>query len=137
MVSRNIGTIVISVIVGLAVVGLVSSLLKNPGSFLLSILITVVIATILFFILRAVLRNKNEGNSDQMKKYRKAVKQSKNKYQAKDTKMKQKQAAKVSKSSAKTKPKKKRHFTSRKRSHLRVIEGKKGLDKDKNDRASN
>lgn len=76
---------------------------------------TVVIAFVLFKIMSAVLeRRQTGGNSDEMKKYRQAVKQSKAKYQ-------QTAPSKIKQSTAKQKRKKRR----RNAPHLRVIEGKK------------
>src|SRR5699024_5215595 len=110
-------------IVGLAVVGLLSSLINDPIKFLSSILIMIGVAAILFFIVREIMNRRNIGTYDEEKKYKKAVKQSQQKY-------KQEKSA-VNKSAATTKkinPKKKR----RNASHLTVIEGKKDKKKGNN-----
>src|SRR5699024_8618371 len=116
-------------IVGLAVIGLISSLVNNPSGFLISILVMVGIAFVVFMIMRAVLnrRGMGSGTSDEMKKYKKAVKQSKMKY----SKEKPVPKKRTSSTANKSKIRKKRRSSP----HLTVIEGKKGNDK--NDRASN
>src|SRR5699024_508770 len=128
-VGRNKGSILVMFIVGLAVVGLLSSLINDPIKFLSSILIMFGVAAILFFIVRAVWNRRNMGTSDDARKYKKAVKQSQQKY-------KQEKSA-VNKSAATNKkinPKKKR----RNASHLTVIEGKKDKKKGNNNgQASN
>lgn len=120
------GSIIILFIVGLAVIGLVSSLVNNPGSFLISILVMVGIGFVIFMIMRAVLNRGSVGSSDEMKKYKKAVKQSKVKYQKEKPSVK-----KRSSSLEKPKVRKKR----KNGPHLTVIEGKKGTNK--KDQASN
>src|SRR5699024_9022794 len=110
-------------IVGLAVVGLLSSLINDPIKLLSSILIMIGVAAILFFFVRAVLNRRNMGTSDEAKIYKKAVKQSQQKY-------KQEKSA-VNKSASTTKkinPKKKR----RNAAYLTVIEGKKDKKKGNN-----
>lgn len=115
-------------IIGLAVVGLVTSLIKNPGSFLVSILITIAIGFVIFFIITAILNRRSPGVNDEMRKYRKAAKQSNQKYN--------KQKPKVKKQARTDSPlrqrRKRRHVP-----HLTVIEGKKTSNKNNNDRASN
>lgn len=127
--GRNKGSILLSIIVGLAIIGLVSSLVRNPVSFLMSILVMVGIAFVVFLIVRAVMNRRGTGKSDEMRKYRKAVKQSKLKYNQEKQPDKKKQSFAVS--PVKTK-KKRRH-----RPHLTVIDGKKTTNKHKDDRASN
>lgn len=88
------------------------------------------VACLIFVILRAILsrRGPGGGNSDEMKKYRKAVKRSNQKYNTQPKKIRKK---------------KKGAFPSRKRTrkrksvpYLKVIDGKKSSNKE-NDRASN
>lgn len=75
------------------------------------------------------MKRRSGGTSDEMKKYRQAVKQSKQKYNTQPEKPKQK-----SKKGTSGKSRRKR----RNRPHLTVIDGKKGAsNKEKNDRASN
>lgn len=126
---QNKGSIVLTVILGLAVIGLISYVGNDPGKFLLNILMIAVIGFVLFLILRAVIKRRSGGTSDEMKKYRQAVKQSKQKYNTQPEKPKQK-----SKKGTSGKSRRKR----RNRPHLTVIDGKKGAsNKEKNDRASN
>src|SRR5699024_474371 len=54
-------------------IGLVSSLVKNPGSFLVSILIAVGVGFIIFMIFCSIVNNRSSGNSNEMKKYKKAA----------------------------------------------------------------
>src|SRR5699024_853044 len=128
-VGRNRGSILLMFIVGLAVGGVLYSLVNDPIKFLSSILLMIGVAAILFFIVRAVLNRGNMGTSDEADKYKKAVKQAQQKY-------KQEKSG-VNKSAATTKkikPKKKR----RNASHLTVIEGKKDKKKGNNNgQASN
>src|SRR5699024_12303511 len=87
-----------------------------------------VIGFVLFLILRAVMRRRAGGTRDEMKKYRQAVKQSKQKYNTQPEKPKQK-----SKKGTSGKSRRKR----RNRQHLTVIEGKKHeSNKKRNERAS-
>lgn len=128
--GRNKGSIFLSIIVGLAIIGLVSSLVKNPGGFLVSILVMVGFAFVIFMIVRAVMNRRGTGgNSDEMRKYRRAVKQSKKKYN-------QPEQVQRPRSSRAT-PLKTKRKRSRRRPHLTVIDGKKSINKQKNNRASN
>lgn len=127
---RNITSILIAFIVGLAVVGVLTMLIKNPGSLLITILLMVGVAFVIFFIMRAVLNRVGPGsggNSDEMKKYRKAVKQSNQKYNTQPKKIKQRQKnhklKQVSKKRRKNVP------------YLKVIDGKKSSNKE-NDQAN-
>ncbi len=126
MVGRNKGSVLLYIIVGLAVIGLVASLIKKPGSFLMSIFVMIGIAFVIFMIMRAVLNRKGAGSTDEMKKYKKAVKQSKMKYKKEQTINKKQTTSAPTHSKAK---RKRRHGP-----HLTVIEGKKDANKD--DRAS-
>jgi len=113
-------------------VGLVSFLIKNPGSFLVSILVAVGIGFVIFMIFNAILNRRGPGNSDEMKKYKKAVKQSKLKYGNQKPKGRTPTRA-SSRTASPSRPKRrKRHVT-----HLTVIDGKKTTGKNNDDRASN
>lgn len=120
--------IVIYFIVGLAVIGLISSLVRNPGSFITSIFIAIGVAFVLYWILSSFLNRRSHGTNDEMRKYRKAAKQSRQKYSNKQ---------KLSNINQRTRPstpirtKKKRRNVP----HLTVIEGKKSNNN--KDRASN
>ena len=121
--GRNITSILIAFIAGLAIVGFLTMLIKNPGSLLISILLMIGVAFVIFIIMRAVLNRvgpNSGGNSTEMKKYRKAVKQSNQKYNT--------QPKKVNKRSQKIKraPKRKRKNVP----YLKVIDGKKTSNKE-------
>jgi len=123
--ARNKFPIVLYIVVALAGFGFVISLMRNPGGFMFSILISIAIAFLIFKVLSAVLRRRQGETSDEMKKYREAVKQSNKRFEKPDTK-----------SAAKRQPVNKRKRRRKKVPHLRVIEGKKS-EKNKNDQASN
>src|SRR5690625_3464715 len=116
---RNITSILVAFIGGLAIVGFLTMLIKNPGSLLISILLMAGVAFILFVILRAVVNRSGQsgGNSSEMKKYRKAVKQSNQKYNTQPKKIKQRQTNQQSKQTIKRKRKN--------IPYLKVIDGKK------------
>src|SRR5699024_8132370 len=126
--GRNITSILIAFIAGLAIVGFLTMLIKNPGSLLISIILMIVVAFVIFKIMRAVLNRvgpNSGGNSTEMKKYRKALKHSKQKYNT--------QPKKVNKHSQKIK-----RTSKRKRKnvpYLKVIDGKKTSNKE-NDQAN-
>jgi len=114
---------IIYFLIGLAVFGFGTMLFKNPSGLFFSLLLTVVIAFVLFKILTYVLNRRNGANSDEMKKYQQAVKQSKQKYQPQ-------QKVEIKK---KSKPSIKRKKRRKHAPHLRVIDGKKN-NSNKNDR---
>lgn len=124
-------SILVAFIAGLAIVGFFTLLIKNPGSFIISILVMIGIAFLIFIVMRAFLnrRGPGGGNSEEMKKYRKAVKHSNKKYNTQPKiAQKKKNAASASK-----KLKRKRKSVP----YLKVIDGKKSANKEDNDRASN
>lgn len=135
MLGRNKGSFILYFIVGLASIGLVTSLIKNPGGFLMSIFFMIGIAFVIFMIMRAVLNRRSGGNSDEMKKYKQAVRRSKVKYtkEKPDVRKQISGASSKRKSTSNSKYKRKRRHGP----HLTVIEGKKSTDKNKDDRASN
>ena len=127
--ERSKFSIIIYFIIGLAVIGLISALIRNPGSLITSILIAIGVAVVLYFVLTTILnRRSHGGTSDEMRKYRKAAKQSNQKY---NNKQKLARMNQQTRPSTPVKVRKRR----RKVPHLTVIEGKKG-NNDK-DRASN
>jgi len=132
--GRNITSILVAFIAGLAIIGFFTLLIKNPGSFIISILVMIGIAFLIFVVMRAFLNRRGApgggGNSEEMKKYRKAVKQSKQKY---NTQPKKPQKNKRSMSASQKRRRRRKSVP-----YLRVIDGKKSANKDKeNDRASN
>lgn len=128
--GRNKISILLYIIVGLAGIGLVSSLINNPMRFLISILIGVAVAYVIYLIITRLVLNRNTSSNDHMKKYRKAAKQSNQKY---NNHYKKVENNSFRKSAAIKVRKKRRHAP-----HLRVIEGNKTNKNSKNDdRASN
>lgn len=121
---RNKLSWIIYVIIGLAVIGLFSQLFKNTVSFFTSIFIMIGVALVLYGIVYFVFLKKSPTNSDEMKKYKQAVKQSKSKYKTKN----QSNFKVISKN--KTQPTKRRK-SKRRPTHLRVIEGNKSKGKNR------
>lgn len=114
-------------IVGLSIIGLMSFTLREPSKLLTVLVTTIVVGLIIFFILNAVLKRRMYGtNNDEMRKYRRAVRQSQKKYQQKYPTVYQNPSRPTTKRKHKRRP-----------THLRVIEGKKSMKKNNNDRASN
>lgn len=96
------------VLVGLAVVGLSTQLIFNPSQLIKTTAFVVLGAIVLYFIFRVIIRGRY--TSDEMRKYKRAVKQSQLKYQ---------NSTRKNSYQSNKKP-------SRKRApHLRVIEGRK------------
>ncbi|MBO1004284.1 tripartite tricarboxylate transporter TctB family protein [Pseudogracilibacillus auburnensis] len=126
--GRNKFSILLYIIVGLAVIGLVSSLINNPGKFLISILVAIGVAFVIFMIFTRILHNRSPGANDEMKKYRRAAKQSNRKYTNQNEHLRKR----TTKPASPLKTRKKRRHVP----HLTVIEGKK-TNKDNDDRASN
>lgn len=115
----------------LAIVGLVSALIRNPSNFLLSILIAVAIGAILYFVLTTFINRGASGSSNEMRKYRQAVKQSKLKYNPKDPSIQR--MKRTTSSTTRPRPRKRKRYAP----HLTVIDGKKSTSKKNSDRASN
>ncbi|RKQ16142.1 hypothetical protein D8M05_08015 [Oceanobacillus bengalensis] len=110
------------VIIGLALVGLATQLITSPGSFIKGIFITIGFGVAIFAFIYFVLLRKRAPSND-MKKYKKAVQQSKAKYKDRGN-------------STKVTPKKQPNLIKKKRTkrtsnHLRVIEGNKTKGKDR------
>ena len=128
--KRNKPPIFLLIIIGLAAVGLGASLVRNPGKFFIQILVMIAVAYVLFKVLTHFLQRRNGDTSDEMKKYRKAAKMSNERFGKTTTHVKQK----PKNTHVKVKQKKKRRKNI---PHLKVIEGKKSIKENKNDRASN
>lgn len=118
---RNILTKVAYVIIGLAVIGLITQLTTNTASFLISVLMTLIIAVVIFAVVYNIFIKKN-NNSNEMRKYRRAVKKSKLKY---------KQHIPIQKKSQKISNPTKQSKSRKRASHLRVIEGNKSKRKNR------
>lgn len=125
---RNLMSILIAFIAGLAIVGFFTMLIKNPGRLFTTILIMVGVAFLLFFILRAVLNRSGAGgnNTAEMKKYRQAVKRSNEKYSPKQKKVDKKKES----SSRKGANRRRKNVP-----YLKVIDGKKSSNR-KDDQAN-
>ena len=113
--SRSKFSIIAYIIIGLGVIGFISQFFTNPLTLLKSILITLAISILVFSIIYFLFL-RNRSTSSDMRKYNKAVKQSKLKYQ--------------SKSIQPNRPQIKQQLQTRRRRnknapHLRVIEGNK------------
>src|SRR5690625_2934060 len=82
--SRSKLSIVAYVIIGLGVIGFVSQFVRNPMMLLKSIFMTLAVGLIVFALIYFLFL-KNRSNTSDMRKYNKAVKQSKLKYQQNNT----------------------------------------------------
>jgi len=129
---RSKMSVVMYIVISLAIIGLSAQLFTNFTGFLMSILLMIIIAFVVFMIFSYIARNRAGGSSGfqsspESKKYREAVKRSQEKYGKPNVKVK------------KSQEQNKRQIKRKKRrrpSHLRVIEGKKGKDDQKDNRAS-
>lgn len=128
---RSGSSIIVFVLIGLAAIGVVMQLVTNPGAFFQNVLVwiggAVLFGAALYFILTRMRdRGPAGGSSSDMQKYKKAVKQSKQKYKqpkARPVNKPAKSAASIKKASA---SKRKRSIKDRSRGpQLRVIEGNK------------
>ncbi|TQS74525.1 hypothetical protein DX933_11310 [Ornithinibacillus gellani] len=122
MTLRNKFSIFIYIVIALAIVGVVSSLFTNPIKFISNILLMLVVGAVIFALVYFFVI-KRRLPSNEMKKYKQAVRQSKQKY---------KQHTSVS---TKT-PHQKKHSltkirtkTKKRPDHLRVIDGNKSKRK--------
>lgn len=120
IVMRNVFKIFTYVIIALAVIGLISQLTTNTMGFLISVSITIIIAAVIFIVIRQVMMPKGQQASE-IKKYKQAVKASKKKYQQ----------TKIShiKNVKDNRPTTHRKRPRRKATHLRVIDGNKSNKK--------
>src|SRR5699024_6102640 len=116
---RSKMSIIMYIVISLAIVGLISQLFTNLTGFLMSILIMLVIAFVVFLIFSHFARNRVGGSSasPEMKKYRQAVKQSRQKYGQTEKNVKK---ATPKRKDVKQQRKRRRR---RRATHLRVIKG--------------
>ena|SRR5690625_943108 len=112
---RNKLQVFMYIIIGLAIIGVISSFVSSPSKFIVSIFMMIGVAFVVFMIFSFIVNKKSPQSSNEMKKYRKAVKQSKAKY----SNQRNSQIKKETPSSHT------RGRRSRRASHLTVIEGKK------------
>lgn len=115
------------IIIALAVFGVITQLFGNTRNFLMGIVTMLGFAVAIFALLYFVV-NRPRGSSDEMKKYKQAVKQSRSKYQQ-ATPKKPTTVPFANQKTVRTRKGKRRP------SHLRVIEGNKSKTKGK-DRAT-
>ncbi len=124
--GRSNVSLVIYLIIGLAVLGLITTLMDRPLNFITTIFLAIGVAFVIYWILTAIVNRGRFGANEEMRKYRRAAKQSNLKYnKQKVTKLNQTPRP----SPLKTKRRR------RNVPHLTVIEGKKGTNN--KDRASN
>ncbi|WP_226035043.1 SA1362 family protein [Aquibacillus saliphilus] len=117
---RNKLSLLIYVLIGLAVLGFATQLLTNTASLLMNLLLMVVFGVIIYGVIYYAFLRKRSSND--IKKYKKAVKQSKMKY--KKDQPSQKTYAQVTKKSSPLINKRK-STTKAKPTHLKVIDGNK------------
>ncbi|WP_173916173.1 SA1362 family protein [Halobacillus sp. Marseille-Q1614] len=132
--SRNWMTSLIYSLIALAIFYVGIQLFTNTSSFLSSIIMMIGIAVLIygalyFFILRHRTGGGGGGSRNEMKKYKQAVKQSKQKYKSPTVKPKKTQPSPVKPSLMQKKKQRRRSAA-----HLRVIEGQK--NNKRKDRAS-
>ncbi|SES83104.1 hypothetical protein SAMN05216389_102371 [Oceanobacillus limi] len=125
--TRNKLPTIIYVIIGLALIGLISQLFTNTIDFLLNIFVMVAIGGAIFAVVYFLFLRKRTPPSSDMKKYKQAVKQSKEKYKQPSMQAKSTSHHRTQQTPIKNKGKKRP-------SHLRVIDGQKNKRKK---RASN
>lgn len=107
------------IILGLAVIGLVSQLFTNTAQFMKTILYVIGFSIVVFFIIRAIFFN-NKARSNDMRKYKQAVRQSKLKYKHRSEQQ-----------PIPTFKRTKRNKVKRRATHLRVIDGHKSKRKNR------
>ncbi|MBD1222729.1 SA1362 family protein [Virgibacillus halodenitrificans] len=120
--ARNKISIIMYLIISLAAVGLVSQIFTNTKGFLTNILVMLGFGIAMFAVIYFIFLKKKAPSND-MKKYKKAVKQSKAKYKH-NTPVKSTHTKKQVLNPSKRKPNKRA-------SHLKVIDGNKSKEKDR------
>lgn len=125
--KRNKIAYLFYIIIALAVFGLITQLFGNTRNFLMGMAMMLGFAVAIFALLYFIV-NRSRGSSDEMKKYKQAVKQSQSKYQQ-ATPKKPTPAPLANRKTDRTRKGKRRP------THLRVIEGNKSKTKGK-DRAT-
>ena len=114
---RNKLQVFMFVIVGLAIIGVISSFISSPSKFIVSIFMMIGVAFVVFMIFSFIVNRRSPQSNDEMKKYRKAAKQSRAKYNKQPTN------SHIRKGKASSSHVKGRR--SKRASHLTVIEGRK------------
>jgi len=121
---NNKGSLLVYAIIGLAIIGVVTQLFSNTASFLTSILTMLGFGVAVFAVIYFVFLRKRT-TSNESKKYKQAVKQSKAKYSS------SKQQTKPAASAKRPKPFSIKKKASKRTSHLRVIDGNKSKRKNR------
>lgn len=134
MIMRNWMTPIMYTLIAFAAFYVGFQLFTNPSNFLTSIVIMIGFAVLVYgAIYFLFLRNRGfgggNGNGNEMKKYKQAVKQSKQKYKQPTPTIKKSSMAKAA--TAKPSPIGKKSKKRTNPSHLRVIEGYKNKDKNR------
>ncbi|WP_051255248.1 SA1362 family protein [Pontibacillus marinus] len=115
-------------IVGLGIIGFGYKLFTDTSSLFTELLIGALVAVLIVGAVYFFLSRRNGGNSDEMKRYRQAVRQSKKKYgQTQSSKFSSKMKPSTIKSKVTTKQKQMKKDTPQ----LRVIEGNKSKKKNR------
>lgn len=125
--SRRVISILIYLVIGLAVIGVITQLVTNTVNFFTSLLVMVGLGVAVFAAIYFLFIKKR--TPDEMKKYKQAVKQSKLKYNQ--------SANEPKRPSRKPRSQQSRKKIRKRPTHLRVIEGNKSKSKSKKKRASN
>lgn len=123
--KRNMITAVFTLIIIFAILGFITQLFGNTRNFLIGLFTMVGFAVVIFALLYLLVnRTRGSGSSNEMRKYKQAVKQSKSKYQQT-----------TPKKPTQTTTKKQNNVIGRKNrkrpTHLRVIDGNKSKGKDR------
>ncbi|ENH97447.1 hypothetical protein J416_05523 [Gracilibacillus halophilus YIM-C55.5] len=114
------------ILIGLAIVGFTVSMFNNPGILIKNLLISLLIGAVIFGLIYYFFIYRRMTSNNELKKYRQAVKQSKQKYG------KRPKANPVSKpSNIRKKPSIKNKPSRKHAPHLRVIDGNKQKKKDR------
>ncbi|WP_010530962.1 UbiA family prenyltransferase [Lentibacillus jeotgali] len=121
--GNNKGTLVVYLVIGLAIIGVVTQLFTNTASFLTSIFTMLGFGIAIFAVMYFVFFKKRTPSNDN-KKYKKAVKQSKAKYSSQQNKPKTPSKRPQQPFSLKKK-------SNKRPSHLRVIDGNKSKRKNR------
>ncbi|MFD2759388.1 SA1362 family protein [Lentibacillus juripiscarius] len=120
---RNKFSLLVYAIIGLAVIGVITQLFTNTASFLTSILTMVGFAAAIFAVIYFFVFRKGSSSSNDAKKYKQAVKQSKSKYSQKQ--------AKPTNNNSQSQPSAMKKKLNKRASHLRVIDGNKSKRKNR------
>ncbi|NGP43590.1 hypothetical protein G4V62_00915 [Bacillaceae bacterium SIJ1] len=117
-------SVIIGLVFGLAAIGLASTLINNPGSLFMSLLIAAGLVVLLLWLMRRFLGVQGPKTMSQEDiRYKKAVQQSKRKYQTASRNNGRRDTKKPKAFKLNQKPSSSRK--SARPTHLRVIEGKK------------